>query len=464
MDTNYPYITRQDIVNFPFPYKLWLVVNLEHCDFLRWNRDGTVVLLDLVDLEDYLNSTRSIFKIKNSSTFLQHLEEFKFERLNATPEAEEDLLLQYRNENFQRHRLDLLAKIRRHTYQLIGQLAIDNCAESEGGTKKFSNNVDDESANIPKLVSNRMLGDLCFMFHGGLSKIKRSRLRFETLLHFHNEQRILKEKLKASESFQTLKTKPDVSMGSSAISPYEDQVIELPIELFENPHDSVLNLGADFRPEYAGYYGNCSKDQILQFFGEYLPMYEDNSVEVKKIVTDNSTASGNNTLPIIAEPNIMQYSSPNVTENPNIYISTPIATNFVHNLNFSSNLEPIYITNENSENINPNNGNTSNDFTVTQLNSSCLDNEADISMDEFIKFKDSRSENLTVDCPEINNAADDCAAYSSYPPEQVDTNAFPQMPTSIQKEISEDVKENEANFRSFFSQYRASLNILYERQ
>lgn len=160
----------------------------------------------------------------------------------------------------------------------------------------------------------------------------------------------------------------------------------------------------------------------------------------------------------------MQYPSPNVTEKPNIYISTPIATNSIYNLNFSSNLEPIYITNENSENINPNNCNTNNDFTVTQLNSSCLDNEADISMEEFIKFKDSRSENFSVDCPEINSTADDCAAYSSYPSEQVDTNAFPQMPTSVQKEISEDVKENEANFRSFFSQYRASLNVLYERQ
>lgn len=271
MDANYPCVTRQDILNFPFPYKLWLIVNLDYCDFLRWNRDGTVVLLDLVSLEDYLNSTRSIFRIKNSSSFLQHLDEFKFKRINSTPEAGEDILLQYQNDNFQRYRLDLLGKIRRHTYQLIGQLPNDNCQQSFENTNKKTDNVDFHYTGITKYVSQRMMGDLCFMFHGGLSKIKKSRLRFQTILHFNNEQRILKEKLQTSES-----------------TPEEEQVIELPVELFENPHDSVLNLSEDIVPEYAGYYGNCSKDQIMQFFGEYLPMYENGSMEVKRIVAENT--------------------------------------------------------------------------------------------------------------------------------------------------------------------------------
>ena len=276
MDTNIAYISRPDILNFPFPYKLWLVIHLEYCDFLRWNRDGTVILLDLVSLEDYLNSNRSIFKIKNSSQFLEHLEEFKFERLNATPEAEEDLLLQYKNDNFQRHRLDLLAKIRRHSYQLLGDMSSEKEPEIVG----------DQKAAIPKRVSDRMLGDLCFMSHGGLSRIKKSRIRFQTMLHFYNETRILKEKLLASDSGQRRKSRSDVTSNRSSVAE-EDQVIELPVELFENPHDSVLNLGEDFRPEYAGYYGNCSKEQISRFFGDYLPKYEDGSMEVRKIVADN---------------------------------------------------------------------------------------------------------------------------------------------------------------------------------
>lgn len=276
MDTNIAYISRPDILNFPFPYKLWLVIHLEYCDSLRWNRDGTVILLDLVALEDYLNSNRSIFKIKNSSQFLEHLEEFKFERLNAMPEAEEDLLLQYKNENFQRHRLDLLAKIRRHSYQLLGDMPSGEQLE----------NVSDQSTTIPKRVSDRMFGDLCFMSHGGLSRIKKSRIRFQTMLHFFNETRILKEKLLISDANQRRKFRSDISFNRPSAAD-DDQVIELPVELFENPHDSVLNLGEDFRPEYAGYYGNCCKEQISRFFGDYLPKYEDGSMEVKKIVTYN---------------------------------------------------------------------------------------------------------------------------------------------------------------------------------
>ncbi|KAI8124336.1 hypothetical protein CVS40_5404 [Lucilia cuprina] len=461
MDANFSYITRHDIVNFPFPYKLWLVVHLEYCDFLRWNRDGTVILLDLVALEDYLNSSRSIFKIKNSSSFLYHLVEFKFERLNATPEAEEDLLLQYRNENFQRHRLDLLAKIRRHTYQLIGQEHSNGNAESSENSKINANNSKAQSSNIPKRVSDRMLGDLCFMFHGGLSKIKRSRLRFQTVLHFHNQKRILKKKLQASEVQQSCKLKNDVSVRSAAGNSLaeDDQVIELPVDLFENPHDSVLNLGDDFHPEYAGYYGNCSKEQLVNFFGEYLPMYEDGSMEVKKIVSDNGT--------INAEPNLIQYTAtPNVTVKSNVFISTPIVQNSTYNLNFSSNFEPIYINNDNAENINPNISNITGDIAINQLNNEIngLENEVDISMEEFIKFKDSRSAKFSNNCEQTNSVNNLNENYKSIEEEQVDTKIFPQMPTSVQLEINEDVKENEANFRNFFSQYRASLNLLYDRQ
>ncbi|GBP04994.1 E3 ubiquitin-protein ligase Ubr3 [Eumeta japonica] len=101
----------------------------------------------------------------------------------------------------------------------------------------------------------------------------------------------IEEKLQASEAAINSNPRSELNFrsgpGTSSISE-EEQVIELPVELFENPHDSVLNLGEDFLPEYAGYYGNCNNDQILNFFGEYLPMYEDGSVEVKKILADNN--------------------------------------------------------------------------------------------------------------------------------------------------------------------------------
>lgn len=65
-------------------------------------------------------------------------------------------------------------------------------------------------------------------------------------------------------------------------------------------------------------------------------------------------------------------------------------------------------------------------------------------MDEFIKFKENIKEDMKVSYGE--------------------TKDFPQMPTAIKMEITDESdSENEANFRNFFSQYRASLNLLYER-
>uniref|UniRef100_A0A1B0FE72 HSF-type DNA-binding domain-containing protein n=1 Tax=Glossina morsitans morsitans TaxID=37546 RepID=A0A1B0FE72_GLOMM len=236
------------------------------CDFLRWSRDGTVVLLDLVALEDYLNSTRSIFHIKNRSSFLDHLEEFQFERLNATPEPGEDLLLQYKNENFQRHRLDLLAKIRRSTYHIFGEELTGVVKTFNNGDVSKNKNVDHNSLDaVNTRAAERMKGDLCFMSHGGLSKIQKSRLRFQTILNFQNETRILQEKLQASDELAAQKRRAKTKLGRGVGSGKggsvveEEQVIELPVDLFENPHDSVLHLDDDFRPEYAGYYGTCSK-------------------------------------------------------------------------------------------------------------------------------------------------------------------------------------------------------------
>ncbi|XP_036318120.1 uncharacterized protein LOC118733052 [Rhagoletis pomonella] len=433
------FVTRQDILNFPFPYKLWLVVHLDFYDFLRWNRDGTVILLDLVALEDYLNSTHSIFKIKNRSIFLEHLEQFKFDRLNATPEAEEDLLLQYKNENFQRHRLDLLAKIRRHTYQLLGEI-----------DKAEKNVRTDTTVQLQRLaeelkyrqVADRMLGDLCFMSHGGLSNIQKSRLRFQTILCFQNETRILEEKLQASDECaaiqaQQRRLKSDGLGRAGVASAEEEQVIELPVDLFENPHDSVLHLGEDFRPEYAGYYGNCGKEQVLHFFGDYLPMYEDGSMEVKKIVAEicpnQQNNSSNELLDGMAQPGETDYGLA-IPQTPSL------SQQSLTSLNLSSTLEPIF-NNDDEDDVNDNLPNSENNPNICSMR----ETETEISMEEFIKFKSNIKEDLKTNYTETERD-------------------FPQMPAAVKMEIADESDSaNEANFRNFFSQYRASLNLLYER-
>uniref|UniRef100_A0A034WC24 HSF-type DNA-binding domain-containing protein n=1 Tax=Bactrocera dorsalis TaxID=27457 RepID=A0A034WC24_BACDO len=435
------FVTRQDILNFPFPYKLWLIVHLDYCDFLRWNRDGTVILLDLIALEDYLNSTQSIFKIKNRSVFLEHLEQFKFDRLNAMPEADEDLLLQYRNENFQRHRLDLLAKIRRHTYQLLGEMDQKNKTDVET-TNQLQRMAEE---NKYRQVADRMLGDLCFMSHGGLSNIQKSRLRFQTVLSFQNETRILEDKLRASDECaaiqaQQRRIKSDVTSRSGNGLVEEEQVIELPVDLFENPHDSVLHLGEDFRPEYAGYYGNCSKEQVLHFFGDYLPMYEDGSMEIKKIVAEICTA--NQQAILSTEESFGDQIHVGDQDGTLTSSTTPscIGHQILPTLNLSSTLEPIF-KNDEDDDVNHSLSKSEDNLNICAMG----DSEAEISMDEFIKFKENIKEDMKVSYGE--NLKD-----------------FPQMPTAIKMEITDESdSENEANFRNFFSQYRASLNLLYER-
>lgn len=246
-------VSRQDILNFPFPYKLWFVVNLEFCDFLRWNRDGTIILLDISTLEDYLISHRSIFKIKNCSTFLEHLKEFAFKLVNTVTEQDEYMLLQYKHEHFLRHRIDLLPNIRRSV----------STSFFYGETPK---------CNKPPTAAQRMQGDLCFMTHGCISKIQKNRIRHQTVLNFVGESKVLQNKLLACDRLPKDPNTPDA-------------VIELPVELFENPHDSVLFM-EDCRSEYAGYFGNCSKDQIMSFFGDYLPMYAQQSISEDGTVTE----------------------------------------------------------------------------------------------------------------------------------------------------------------------------------
>lgn len=103
-------------------------------------------------------------------------------------------------------------------------------------------------------------------------------------------------------------------------------------------------------------------------------------------------------------------------------------------LNLSSTLEPIFKTDEDED--------TNQIFATSSVNN---DIELEISMEEFIKFKDSNNQNLKNEPSTFSND-------------------FPQMPSAIKMEITdEEDSENEANFRNFFSQYRASLNLLYER-
>lgn len=117
-----------------------------------------------------------------------------------------------------------------------------------------------------------------------------------------------------------------------------------------------------------------------------------------------------------------------------------ISQQILPTLNLSSTLEPIF-KNDEEDDINQSLSKSEDNSNICTIG----DTETEISMDEFIKFKENIKEDMKVNYGET-------------------TKDFPQMPTAIKMEITDESdSENEANFRNFFSQYRASLNLLYER-
>ncbi|XP_005189149.2 uncharacterized protein LOC101899883 [Musca domestica] len=473
-------VTRPAIINFSFPYKLWLVINLDFWEFLRWNRDGTVILLDLSGLEEYLNSMRSIFKIKNCSVFLKHLDEFKFERLNVQLEAEEDILLQYKHESFQRYRLDLLANVRRDGYADNG--CIENGDDKEGSCSNRAEK--NPQLMLSRKVSSRMPGDLCFMSHGCLSQIQRSRIRFQTIFNFQNEAALLRDKLRVSDEIaernrRSCLTKTPTRITKAAND--NDQVIEVSADLYENPHDSVLHFADDFRPEYAGYYGNVSKEMLLNFFGEYLPTYADGTMEVQKIIADSSANKAAITTDINTETVIPSDMTTATYTNYGSTTSTLISSEdfqAIDDLHFTSSLQPIFKTEDEQKNVYE----SPTEFHIFSENVAVDDVDTEISMDEFLKFKDP----LALHCNdnmEMKNGNDNIANNGTHcddflkfkDPLEFEENKenFNDQPQCSKNsanrcqppklKMNEDNnKEDEQNFRSFFRQYKASLNLLYD--
>ncbi|XP_055843106.1 uncharacterized protein LOC129909950 [Episyrphus balteatus] len=415
-------ISRQYIYNFPFPYKLWIAVNSISCKFIKWNIDGTQIEVQLVALDSYLNSPMSIFTIKSRSTFVNHLRGYAFQLIKTevkdiqrdqqgSPTGSllspiySEIVMHFNHMHFLRHRIHLLANIR-----LVNSIPCPSVYEGDHQTTFMDN--------------NRLENDLCFKRMGSGSQLSKAQLKHQLVLNFLSEVKTLESKLKASES----RSKAMEQEGNE-----EDSMIELSAELFENPHDSVLYMGDEHRTAYAGFYGNCTNEQVLKFFGPYLPMYEnDNNDEGEKRIANlnlpgkpTSQSNGfeinysvNEETTIIPSENVAQQNGPlpctplqPPLQFPQPNISLP---------SVSSSLEPIFIT-ENEQNDD--------------------EKDEDILMDEFIKFKEQteNQESTTepIEKPDIKM-------------EQVHN--------------EHENEENETNFKNFFNQYRESLSLLYEKQ
>lgn len=407
-EENFSNLCHQDIYNFPFPHKLWIAVNSNSCAFIKWNTDGTQIELQLIALDNYLNRPLSIFKIKSRSSFVTHLREYSFQ-LNKTEEKDiqmdvhgitpstasdqpwqgpnySEIVMYFSHVHFLRHRIDLLANIRPNNLSPVEVKEEPECCF---------------------IKNNHLEGDLCYKRIGSYSALAKAQLKHQLVLRFSSEVKALESKLKASE----LTSKLAREHGGKDEG---ESMIELSADLFENPHDSVLYMGDDHRTAYAGFYGNCTNEQVLKFFGPYLPMYEnDNHEEGEKRVANlnpseklpsNPTHSFEINLQLNTDAQIASDENTHVfSTTPDLFQQNRSASNAV-----SSSLQPIFIPDE--------------------------EKDEDISMDEFIKFKE-HAENQPASDIKLENIGD-----------------------------TEKNEENETNFKNFFNQYHESLRLLYEKQ
>lgn len=84
-----------------FPAKLWALINTPS-EVIKWNPNGTSILLDLEYLEHHLKSSNSLFKLKRIASFINQLELHGFEKLSTN---------EYRHGFFQENRSELLSQI-----------------------------------------------------------------------------------------------------------------------------------------------------------------------------------------------------------------------------------------------------------------------------------------------------------------------------------------------------------------
>lgn len=227
-------LTHEDIVNFPFLYKVYLVASSNEAS-IEWLPSDDEIKVNIGEFENYLYDDKSIFKCKKYLTFSQTMSFCGFHQSEI--KASET---SFKHKLFKKNRLDLITK-------LINSLSVKDLQE------RLINDEPKLNYSIQRRQSN---GDPCLKGLYSLPEIEKHRLRFETRLSFYAESLNLQRKIKESDK---------------NVTENQGNVIELPVELFENPQESVS--GFEENKCYAGFYGDAKTSDIRNFFDDYLPVY-----------------------------------------------------------------------------------------------------------------------------------------------------------------------------------------------
>ncbi|XP_023173487.2 uncharacterized protein LOC111601224 [Drosophila hydei] len=257
----------ESLLSHNFTHKLHLAATSEQVTFINWTADGKHLQLDYMGLQEHLCGGQCMFRSRSILQFTRQLIEVGFERALQELEHDDRPQLYYQHAHFKPYHVEQLLLIPTPQFERLGTPKTPqtrNACPLGLGTAK----------------------DLCASHQSAYSPLQLARFRFQTLLHYHNDVRLLQEREPNAE--QLLPRRGRIS--SSRLSAQSSLAPALASKHM-NPRDSVLQFEAGKVPDYAGFYGRVEPSLISEFFAEYLPRYGASTSGYKDIVVDASKAN-----------------------------------------------------------------------------------------------------------------------------------------------------------------------------
>ncbi|KAM8713505.1 hypothetical protein ACLKA7_013771 [Drosophila subpalustris] len=263
-----------------FVHKLFLAASSQRVTFLNWSTSGQELQLDYIGLQEHLSGDRSMFRSRNVQQFTRHILDIGFERvlqseaelefelesdLELEAEAESSPQLLYQHSYFRPGQPELLLLLPTPEWELAQALPKPTPRNS--------------------YCSKNSLADSKSLNRNTLSPLQLARCRFEILLYYHNDVRLLQQQEPNAEQLL-----PRRGRISSSRQPSQLLTPSLATK-HVNPRDSVLQFEMGQVPDYAGFYGRAEPALISEFFAEYLPRYGARISGYKDIVVDASKAN-----------------------------------------------------------------------------------------------------------------------------------------------------------------------------
>ncbi|KAL1398866.1 hypothetical protein pipiens_002334 [Culex pipiens pipiens] len=249
--------------NLRFPLKIWILVNANGNDSIRWDETKSVVVVDRDALERYLGTAGSVFRFAKLSSFFWLMDFYGFrpvvEDCEGTAADDDKHVLQYRNDAFtSENRAYFEQLLRSRQLREVVNQKNGNCSVHQPRILDNQKQVQNETDGPPGAQSQ-------------LSSSSFAHEKFNLLMEMKSLQ------LSIQEAYGSL------NIEEHGMVP----VIEVPATYCDEPTDCV--------PEYvkkrvlAGNYGFVDPNDLKRFFGNYRPWQRNTRKAPKPVVNTLDT-------------------------------------------------------------------------------------------------------------------------------------------------------------------------------